>query len=1057
MRAVKVLSVLALFLCSTLLFAGTTGKISGTVTDAKTGEKLPGVNVVIEGTKLGATTNPDGFYTILNVPPGGYRLKASLVGYAASTVTGVRVNIDQTTSLDVTLNEATITTKEVTIVATRPVVEKDVSASRQNLNMTEIENLPVASVSAVVGLQAGIQGLTIRGGGSHQTAFMMDGLTLRDERDNSPFTAVAYTSVEDIQIQTGGFNAEYGNIRSGMVNFVTKDPKNYSFSLFSRYSPPQQKHFGRSPNDPMTYWVRPAVDPAVCWTGTKNGAWDLFTQQQYPEFEGWISVANKTLKDNDPTNDLTPQAAQRVYLWQHRKLLDIDKPDYNVDASFGGPVPGISEQLGNLRFFASYREVRTMLIIPLQTPDYRTYTGQLKLTSEIGEGMKLMVEGLYGEERGTNSSRAGGPGAFSSPEGIAAQISNGPAYLDARIFTTDYWNPTKITRNMFGARFTHNITPHTFYEASIQQFTSNYSSNPGRLRDTSRIYLFGNDYWVDEAPFGYQPNPSTGIGLGEGGGGLRMGVGMSNSRDSSKLSTWTGRFDFTSQLDRYNQLKTGLEFVYVDNKVIAGCIDIFLPSGRFMDNWHTFPKRGALYVQDKLEYEGMIANIGLRLDYSYAGGYWYGITNPFDLAFSGAKSLGIDTLLQHENAKQVLELSPRLGVAFPISVNSKLFFNYGHFRQIPTPANLFLLRRYLDNNMVTWIADPNNPLMKTVSYELGYEHNLFDQFLLRVAGYYKDVSDQPNSVNYVNRNRLVNYNIREPNSYEDIRGFEISLNKNRGNWIQGFVNYTYMVATSGYFGFMTYYENPTEQRTYERNSRQFYQSKPIPQPYARANIDIFTPPDFGPRFSDISLLGDWRLTLLGVWNSGAWFTWTGGGDIPGVQYNVHWRDYLNLDLRLTKSFRVSRVNVQLFVDMSNALNFKHFANSGSVGYGFVDGRDRDAYMKSLHLPADIGDKLQYGNIPGDDLPGDYRTGPFTPMVWVPNTGSVASPEKTAIYYDASTKSFMQYVNNQWAPVEQSRLDEINKNRSYIDMPNEEYFTFLNPRQIFWGLRLSINL
>ena len=272
MRAVKVLSVLALFLCSTLLFAGTTGKISGTVTDAKTGEKLPGVNVVIEGTKLGATTNPDGFYTILNVPPGGYRLKASLVGYAASTVTGVRVNIDQTTSLDVTLNEATITTKEVTIVATRPVVEKDVSASRQNLNMTEIENLPVASVSAVVGLQAGIQGLTIRGGGSDQTAFMMDGLTLRDERDNSPFTAVAYTSVEDIQIQTGGFNAEYGNIRSGTVNFVTKDPKNYSFSLFSRYSPPQQKHFGRSPNDPMTYWVRPAVDPAVCWTGTKNGA-----------------------------------------------------------------------------------------------------------------------------------------------------------------------------------------------------------------------------------------------------------------------------------------------------------------------------------------------------------------------------------------------------------------------------------------------------------------------------------------------------------------------------------------------------------------------------------------------------------------------------------------------------------------------------------------------------------------------------------------------------------------------------------------------------------------
>ena len=152
----------------------------------------------------------------------------------------------------------------------------------------------------------------------------------------------------------------------------------------------------------------------------------------------------------------------------------------------------------------------------------------------------------------------------------------------------------------------------------------------------------------------------------------------------------------------------------------------------------------------------MVANVGVRMDYSDPQGEWY-IYDPYNQAFSSKYSLGLDTLLTKATVDKQIDFSPRVGISFPITVNSKLYFNYGHFRQLPTPENLFLLRRFSDNNAVTRIADPNNPLPKTVAYELGYEHNLFDEFLFKVAGYYKDVSLQSRLVTYVSRDNSVSY------------------------------------------------------------------------------------------------------------------------------------------------------------------------------------------------------------------------------------------------------------------------------------------------------------
>ena len=1011
MRKLLLFSTLFLHILSFQAFAQV-GKITGVVKDAKTGETLVGANVLIEGTTIGAATNVDGFYVILNVSPGTYTLRSSMVGYAPSVVQNVRVNIDQTTDMNFELQSETFQTEEVVVVATTPIVQKDVSSSRVNLNVKEIENLPTTSLTQVISYQAGVRsGLEIRGGDANQTAFVVNGVTLRDERDNTPFTGLSYTAIDQVQLQTGGFNAEFGNIRSGVVNVVTKEGQRdkYTFSLITRYSGASAKHFGMSVNDPNSYWIRPYVDDAVAWTGTSNGAWDAFTQAQYPDFEGWISVAEQTLQNDDPSDDITPEQAQRIFLWQHRKVTDIQDPDYEVDASFGGPVP-LAQNLGNLRFFASYRQTQKMYVVPLSRDGVNDWVGQVKLTSDVSPGAKLMVQGLWSEVQGTNDNNAGNPGIFTTPETIG-DVMDRVSYIDARLFANDYWAPSTINYSSYGAKFTNVINPTTLYEITLSTFHSEYSTNPGRARDTVTLYDISG-VWLDEAPFGYADFPSTGIN------GLRMGVGFSNSRDSSVVNTFTGQAFYQSQLDEYNNLKTGLEFTYTENLVNYASVDKFLPSGRSRSTWSNFPIKAAFYIQDKLEFEGMVANIGVRFDYSDPQGEWY-IYDNYTSAFSSKNSLGLDTLLAREPVQKQFDVSPRIGISFPITVDSKLYFNYGHFRSLPIPDNLFLLRRFSDNNAVTRIADPNNPLPKTVAYELGFEQNLFDEFLLRLAGYYKDVTDQSRLVNYISRDNTVNYYRTEPNNYQDVRGVEITLTKNRGNWIQGFLNYTYDVSTSGNFRYGTYYQNASLQRTYESETQDTYQEKPLPQPYANANIDIFTPQDFGPQLGNFYPLADFRFSFVVNWESGYFLTWVGGGSIPGIENNVQWADYWNTSLRISKTFDLMGVDLQIFADISNLFNYKYMTQ-----YGFVDNNDYLAYMKSLHLPSDVfEDRFGYINVPGDDRPGDYRTGPYIP--WDDNASD-------------------------------SQKEEWTKNKSYIDMPNQEYFTFLNPRDIFWGLKLTVD-
>lgn len=222
------LSLLCLILIQSNLFAGITGKIAGKVTDAETGEPLIGINVLVEGTSLGAATNIDGNYIINNVEPGVYTLIFSGVGYQRKIVTNVRVSSDFTTRIDVQLSSEAIGLETIVIEAKRPLVRKDLTSSHTVIDDTQIASLPVESVDQILALQAGITKgaggeLHIRGGRSTEIAYNVNGVSSVNPYDYGRTVQISTNAIQELSVVSGTFNAEYGNALSGIVNAITKE------------------------------------------------------------------------------------------------------------------------------------------------------------------------------------------------------------------------------------------------------------------------------------------------------------------------------------------------------------------------------------------------------------------------------------------------------------------------------------------------------------------------------------------------------------------------------------------------------------------------------------------------------------------------------------------------------------------------------------------------------------------------------------------------------------------------------------------------------------------
>ncbi len=951
------LLVLLVFLIASA-YPAATGKISGRVVDRSTREPLPGVNVLLRGTTLGTVTDVDGYFVILNVSPGIYSIQASMVGYAIMVQENLQVSVDQTTTADFALSQQTIQGETVVIQATRPVVRPDISSSQSIVTDEAIQNRPLENLEELLATEVGIDlaastdgtGLIVRGGGLNETDIIIDGLSTRNERNQQPLTTLSLTAIKEIEVLTGGFNAEYGDIRSGMVSVVTKEGSldRYSVNADMRMRPAGRKHFGPSPfSIDGPFWQVYAGQDA--FAGVSEA---MVKSGQYPfTFVGWNEVARQFNADPDPNNNVTPQEALEIWKWQHRIRKYADKPDYIGDVSISGPVP-----FTKVAFLLSQRYEDLQLVYPFSRNNSIASTTLLKLTTNLTPQIKLSFNNQFMLIHGVAGSIYEGSTGLITGSREGSQYGRDVFYW-RYIWNNAAFNPAEVQQYRGGLSLTHVINTTTYYDVGLEYTNYRIVQEPQGTRDYTGIKKIG-DKWYDEAPWGYVRGTSITEKYDILNEFLMSGGGR--GQDHSQYHGIRLSADFVSQLNRHNEIKAGLEFDYTSFKERREInhSQTTQPYTQAPYNWWYYnqsPIKLGMYLQDKLEYQGMIANIGLRMDYMQPGVNPYNLdpsfiftTLPYSLESFQADNNSFEQFQTDKKAYK-LYLSPRLGISHPVTASSKIFFNYGHFYQSPVTDRLYTVRpesrgAELPNLRAEW--------PRTVAYELGVEISFLRSLLFRFMGYYKDVANQLSQQDIVTLNGESTVSTWANNSYADIRGLEMRLEKRQGMWWYGWASLEYMVKSTGFTGLRYIYE---DRQLADQQRENTNQQRGYPVPSVMVNLNFKTPADFGPTFLGVRPLADWRLNILQDWSDG-------GKELlnpTALLSEQHWADYIdywNTDLMVEKRFDVKKNRIGFFVQVRNLFNYK----------GVPNPQYWNQYVDSLHFPWEKGEQK------GNDKLGDYK-------------------------------------------------------------------------------------
>lgn len=975
------LIIISLVICSDLVMAGN-GKITGRVTDGQTHEPLPAVNVVIthsvvkDGVEvplsrtLGAATDIDGYFFIMDVPPGVYTISASLIGYGTTIQKLVKVDLDRTITLNFELSSASIQTEQVVVTAKREIIKADVAATQEVISTARIEQMPVTRVDEFLGKIKGVElvsnsegnGLSVRGGSIRETDVRLDGMSLQDPRSGNSYLAFNSTTIQEMQVLTGGFEAKYGGVQSGLLNVVTKEGQRerYTASVRVDVAPAnQRRYFGTNPWSEDS-WVYKIHTGEYAFNGIQTHADSMAVPSDFWSWKGW----NSYKKAKKPIEIAALSDSQIVDLWkkQHPMYSYGTRPDYFIEGSITGPVPGSfiplwGDYAEKSTFLLGFKYEDSQFAFPIGGRDsYKDWNGQLKLTTVFPDGMKLSVNGLYAK----TSTLSGG--SATSYGGALSDVASSFGFLNstessvisqAKLINGD--NLSQIfnkSRLQFfdqkyivaGSKFTHTLSSKAFYTLEFNLGYTDQMLQPFRMDTTggaNTISFYSTkakrtftylvpDYGSLNASTNYAYDPLLEYRI----------FGGTQRVDSSYTYTYQLKGDITAQLGRHNQLEAGF---------LAKLEDFFMYSGTWYqsqlsytpDTWQyvkSHPLQMGLYVQDKMEFEGLILNAGLRLDYLNPFKKGYQVEFPLADAYAqlindiynnlpGASGSyerwsNFRDLLENppgwpqtENKVQAY-ISPRLGVSFPITEASKMYFNYGHFYQ--RAQTQFLYDLYAVQGSVT-VPTPGLKMEKTVSYEFGYEQMFLSDFVLNVTAYYKDISNRPMArtyKNYYGDNIVTEY---FPDGYKDVRGVELRLEKPVGRFVSFNAMYDYMVTSSGQSGLEKIYENKLESRDEMRKATL---DSPIPKPRANVNLNIHTPSDFGPEFLGINWLGSIYTNLFFEWRAGDRFVINSGE--PDMK-NWIWVDKVNtwnVDLRASKAFNTDFGSIEFVVTIKNLTNNK---------------------------------------------------------------------------------------------------------------------------------------
>ncbi len=1004
--------------------AAVTGKITGVVLDANTGEPLPGSNVVLEGTDMGAAADPDGYFFIIRISPGTYNVQARMMGYESVTQTGVEVSSDHTTRLTFRLSPSVIPGEGITVSAAAEIIKMDLSSSAVSAKSDEIDVVPfVDEIGDYINRQAGIKGWNVRGGSLDQVGFSTDGLNLVDGRTNNPALMPPLSMVRELNVIKGGFAAEYGNLRSGLINIVTRDPSDtYHGSLNFRYIPAHLKHRGPTVYDTTHYWVGSYVleQDSLCWLGTAVmtrkanaalAAGDTASYEHYNnivknniKFGGWLRMARR---DPDSAAKLREQ-----FIWTHM-LQGADEltpagyegeprvgeygenPDWNVDAGFGGPVPVIGEYLGDLGFYVAHRQDREAFALPASREFYEEGNTMLKLVTHLGQSIKLTYQMMYGKQKTLSASSNGELGAEGHPYGLNladgdlgtqfVDFVQGTGYVSGAggiyvagggdVFRSELvtnhaaYSPVfipwyDISNNMQGITFDHALSEKTFYTVRVsylnnKRYCSAYETFDSR--DTATTYTLPNGSEVTEIPYGYYLE-SADIQVD----GVWMGAHCAGAVDSSESNTFDFKVDLTSQLNPHNEVKVGLEYNLADMHTRYEKNRWESTHENWVVDWEASPMRGGAYIQDKIEFEGIIANVGFRADWNIPNMDWFDVDTfayNYYLTKVAKTSLGEEGILElgkTEPTSGHLKISPRVGISHPISENAKLYFNYGDFYSLPASYNMYQIFWAPERYGIRYLGNPELDWALTRAYELGTDWNIGNLFRLHLAGYYKDVRNQALAIEYIGYDNDPQYKRPENLSVEDIRGIDFRISKDFGNWVRGWLNYDYRVEANSRLGKETRYQSLLDEATTGAWDTLEYHFRA--QPIMEANIQFLTPGDLGP------VLGNISLSFNYTWEAGDYTTYD-----PlerDLYLNMQWKAYTNVQARLQKAISFAGVKLSVFGEVNNLFDWKYLDRSSGC---FYDQDDEDKYKTSLHLPIFGEEGYEELGVEGNDQLGEVSS------------------------------------------------------------------------------------
>ncbi len=745
-------------LCGESSFSQTSGKgiIKGKVTDQKSNEALPSVNVTVKGTYYGAVTDFDGNFTINAINPGTYTIEVSLLGYKTVQFTAYKVTAGETSNLEVKLEETVLSLgQEVVIIGEKPMFNIEETQSTRTISSEDIKVAAVQNVKDVVALQTGVvqadNEIHIRGGRTYENAYLIDGVSVQDPLGGTGFgLQVAPGAIQEVEVITGGYNAEYGQATSGVVNITTKEgAKEYNGSLGYK-----RNHFGFNNNsvsntntdiyemslsgpEPITTYLLPAMGAGIPGTLSFFGTfYGNFTDG----YTRWVE-----------------------------KIVQGRPAGYEVH---------VPQQL-----YSSLYPGNTSLA-PRRSNNWSWLT---KLTWRPTATVKLSYNYSHSITIDQNSQTV---------QATLERVEANPGYQFDFQNIPDSSNTFTQRNIQHSLAFTHTLSPSMFYELKFSRYTAHVRGDAnGKYFDE---YAEPKD--IITLPIEYYNLGTDTIGVIPGDGFYDIG-NPTRWRDHY-ISEYTFKGDLTNNFTEKHKFKTGVELRFQNMQMVDIISPWFKPLGLNYDIYTVSPALGALYAQDNITLKGMILNFGVRLDYWFPGKF------VDDVLSMSADSINISQQIQQAYFNETsglfgrrwkARISPRLGISHPVSDNQTLFFSYGHFSKLPRPQFIYSkLEKTAARSTFQTIGNPNLNPETTVSYELGLRNQLSESDVLTLTAYYKDIFDYitARSVRIAStRFSGGSYTTYVNQDYSRIRGFEVEYKTRIGSWFRATLSGSYSIAT----------------------------------------------------------------------------------------------------------------------------------------------------------------------------------------------------------------------------------------------------------------------